>query len=69
MVNFPSSYEFKIMISYDFILPFYRALKRENAQHVQITAFQDDHSFLKTRLELAATVIKWIKTISENQEQ
>jgi hypothetical protein len=54
--------------AYDFILPFYRALKKVNAQHVQITAFQDDHSFLKNRFELAATIIKWIKAISENQK-
>ncbi len=55
--------------AYDFILPFYRALKEVNAQNVQITAFQDDHTFLKTRKELSATITQWIKAISENQEQ
>ncbi|MBN2395809.1 MAG: alpha/beta fold hydrolase [Candidatus Atribacteria bacterium] len=54
--------------SYDFILPLYRSLKKENAQHIKIYAFQDDHSFLKTSSELATTIIKWIKAISESQK-
>jgi len=55
--------------SYDFILPLYRELKKEGAQNVQITALQDDHSFLKTRTDLANAVIMWIKAIPEGQKQ
>ncbi|MCJ7819696.1 MAG: hypothetical protein MUP53_00715, partial [Bacteroidales bacterium] len=48
-------------VTYDYILPLYRDLKKENALNVQITAFQDDHSFMKTRAEIAEAVVKWIK--------
>jgi len=44
------------------LLPFYRALVNTNAQKVQITAFQDNHEFEKSREELAATIIRWIKS-------
>ena len=44
------------------LLPFYRTLVNTNAQKVQITAFQDNHEFEKSREELAATVIRWIKS-------
>jgi hypothetical protein len=44
------------------ILPFYRALVNTNAQKVQITVFQDNHEFEKSREELAATIIRWIKS-------
>jgi alpha/beta superfamily hydrolase len=43
------------------ILPVYRALKKEKAKNVQITAFQDGHSFGRSRTELAQVIIKWIK--------
>lgn len=44
------------------ILPFYRTLVNTNAQKVQITAFQDNHEFERSREELAATIIHWIKS-------
>jgi dipeptidyl aminopeptidase/acylaminoacyl peptidase len=47
------------------ILPLYRELKKEGAKNVKIAAFQDTHSFRKTRDKLARTIIKWIKTSSE----
>jgi pimeloyl-ACP methyl ester carboxylesterase len=50
-----------------FILPLYRSIKREKAQNVRIMAFQDGHSFSKTRPELAAAIVKWIKTIPERK--
>ncbi len=46
-----------------FILPLYRALQNEGAKKVRFIAFQDDHYFQKSRLELADTVINWLKTI------
>lgn len=46
-----------------FILPLYRALQNEGAKNVRFMAFQDDHYFQKSRLELAETVINWLKTI------
>jgi pimeloyl-ACP methyl ester carboxylesterase len=51
-----------------FILPFYRALKKEKAQYVQITAFQDGHFFSKSRPELAAAIIKWVKSAPERKK-
>jgi predicted esterase len=51
-----------------YILPVYRALKKEKAQNVQINAFQDGHSFSKSRAELAMVIIKWIKTVPERKK-
>jgi dipeptidyl aminopeptidase/acylaminoacyl peptidase len=48
-----------------FVLPFYRALEKENAKNVKIVAFQDDHYFKNSRPELAVTIIEWLKTILE----
>jgi len=45
-----------------YILPLYRALKEAKAQNVQITGFQDDHSFGKSRAELARVITDWIKS-------
>lgn len=50
------------------ILPLYRALKKDNAQNVSITAFQDNHSFRNSRPELAQTIVKWIKTSHERKK-
>jgi pimeloyl-ACP methyl ester carboxylesterase len=43
------------------VLPFYRALVEAKAQSVQIAAVQDDHSFERSRDEIAETVIRWVK--------
>jgi predicted esterase len=51
-----------------YILPVYRALKKEKAQNVQINAFQDGHSFSKSRAELAMVILKWIKTVPERKK-
>jgi dipeptidyl aminopeptidase/acylaminoacyl peptidase len=50
------------------ILPLYRALKKDNAQNVSISAFQDNHSFRNSRPEVAQTIIKWIKTAPERKK-
>lgn len=47
------------------VLPLYRALIKEGAKNVKITAFQDDHSFRNSRNELAQAIIVWIKTTTE----
>ncbi|NTV51349.1 MAG: hypothetical protein HGA69_00735 [Desulfobulbaceae bacterium] len=44
------------------ILPLYRALVDVKARKVQIAAFQDDHAFERSREELAATVVHWVKS-------
>ena len=46
-----------------YILPLYRALKEAKAQNVQITGFQDDHTFGKSRAELAGVITDWIKSL------
>ncbi len=51
-----------------YILPLYRALKKDKAQNVQINAFQDGHNFSKSRAELAMVIIKWIKTVPERKK-
>lgn len=48
-------------VTYDYIIPLYRDLKKENALNVQIMAFPDNHSFMKTRAEIAEAVVSWIK--------
>ena len=44
------------------ILPFYRALVEAKARNVQIVAFQDDHSFERSRDKLATLIIHWVKS-------
>jgi pimeloyl-ACP methyl ester carboxylesterase len=51
-----------------YMLPLYRALKKNDAQNVSITAFQDNHFFRNSRPEIAQTIIKWIKTAPERQK-
>ena len=51
-----------------YILPLYRALKNEKAMNVKIVAFQDDHAFKNSRVELAQTIIGWIKTVPERKK-
>lgn len=51
-----------------YILPLYRALKKEKAQKVQIIAFQDGHSFSKSREQLASAISKWIKDTPERKK-
>jgi len=50
------------------ILPLYRALQEARADRVKIVAFQDDHSFRKSRAELAETIIGWLKTIPDREK-
>jgi dipeptidyl aminopeptidase/acylaminoacyl peptidase len=52
-----------------YILPLYRAIKKEKAQNVQIIAFQDNHFFGKSRPELAAAIVKWIKSTPERKKK
>lgn len=51
----------------DFMLPFYRALQNEKAQRVKIVAFQDNHSFRKSREDIANVIKEWIKTGPERE--
>jgi dienelactone hydrolase len=50
------------------ILPLYRALNEAPADRVKIVAFQDDHSFRKSREKLAETIIKSLKAIPMKKE-
>jgi len=43
------------------LLPLYRMLVAANARKVQIAACQDNHAFERSREELAAIVIRWVK--------
>jgi predicted esterase len=44
------------------ILPLYRALVDANAGKVEIAAFQDNHELERSREELAATIVRWVKS-------
>jgi pimeloyl-ACP methyl ester carboxylesterase len=44
------------------VLPFYRALMEADARSVQIATVQDNHAFERSREELAAIVIRWVKS-------
>lgn len=45
-----------------YILPLYRALQKENADQVMITAFNDNHSFKNSREKIAVAIINWLKS-------
>jgi pimeloyl-ACP methyl ester carboxylesterase len=45
------------------ILPLYRALQKENAAGVKITALQTDHSFKNVRAELGAIIVDWVNGV------
>ena len=47
------------------VLPLYRALIKEGAKNIKITAFPDNHSFKNSRDELAEVIIDWIKTTTK----
>jgi predicted esterase len=42
------------------VLPLYRELKKKKAENLRIVAFQDNHYFKKSRVELVQTIIEWI---------
>ncbi len=42
------------------LLPLYRALQVEGAEHVKFVLLQDDHSFKRTREEVCEIVTNWI---------
>lgn len=44
-----------------YTLPLYRALKEQGARNVKIVAFQDDHSFSKSRDDIAQAIVEWVK--------
>ncbi|MDZ7633243.1 MAG: alpha/beta fold hydrolase [Bacteroidales bacterium] len=50
------------------MMPLYRALKKENAQKVQMTAIQDDHFFSKSRDKMAQVLSDWIRTAPERNK-
>ena len=51
-----------------FMLPLYRALKKENAKNLQIIAFQDGHNFVKSREILAAQIAEWILSAPDRKQ-
>lgn len=50
------------------ILPLYRSLKNEKVKSVRIAAVQDNHAFQNSEVEIAQTIIKWIKTTLERNK-
>ena len=38
------------------------SMPNNDRETVEIIAFQDDHSFSESRIELAETIIKWLKS-------
>lgn len=44
------------------LIPLYRMLKKSNAPHVKLIAFQADHSFRNVRNELATELVRWIQS-------
>jgi dienelactone hydrolase len=51
----------------DHLLPLYRALIKENAKKVRITAVQDNHSFQNSASELTQIIIDWLKSIDKEE--
>jgi hypothetical protein len=52
----------------EYILPLYRALQKEKANNVRITAFQDNHYFGNSREGMAKTVVEWLKSSPERMK-
>jgi dienelactone hydrolase len=50
-----------------YILPLYRELQKEDAEHVKILAFQDNHGYSNSRDEVADVINDWIKNIFKRQ--
>jgi len=50
-----------------YVLPLYRALQKENAKHVRIIAYQDDHNFNNSRDEMANSIKDWIKQLRNGE--
>jgi pimeloyl-ACP methyl ester carboxylesterase len=44
-----------------YVLPLYRELKKNPGQKISVVAFQDDHSFGKSRPEIAQIISDWIR--------
>lgn len=51
-----------------FMLPLYRALKKENAKNLQMISFQDVHHFPNTRKILSAQIAEWILSAPERKQ-
>jgi dienelactone hydrolase len=51
-----------------FMLPLYRALKKENAKNLQMISFQDVHHFPNTRRVLAAQIAEWILSAPDRKQ-
>lgn len=45
----------------EFIIPAYRHLKNSNPENVSIKAIETDHNFTKARVELANSIVAWVK--------
>lgn len=52
--------DFAVLIE-QYTVPVYRALVKAGAPKVRILAFQDDHGFERSREDLAATIVDWVK--------
>lgn len=44
----------------DFIIPLYQALQEVKAPDIQLSKFEDNHSFSKSRTEIARTICDWV---------
>ena len=51
-----------------YMLPLYRALKKEDARNLQIFALQDGHNFTNTRKDLAGYIANWIMAAPERKQ-
>lgn len=51
------------------VLPLYRALMKEGAKNVKISAFQDNHLFKHSRDEIAQVIIEWIKSTTQKNQR
>lgn len=49
----------------EFILPFYNALQEAKAKNVQLSSFEDDHTFSLSREKISQTICDWVKRKNE----
>lgn len=50
----------------EYILPLYNALQDAKARSVQLTSFEDNHSFSQSREKISQTICDWIKRAHED---
>jgi len=50
----------------EYLLPFYRELRKEGASDVKFLVFHDDHEFANVRMQISQAILEWIQSKAES---